>query len=152
MKKLLFVAALLVLTVKPVRADSGIVGQLFDNIKSSITAHILDNATPGYFYDFKNHRQLGGVTSELYVYKHLSLDGGLIRSIEAQGHTIPIANLDVHLGSYLAQFDQVKTLVATLGLNGGLLQYAHIGGWAGKDLTTREYLYGLSGGIRVEFK
>jgi hypothetical protein len=160
MKKYLLVAAALVaFAVKPARADDSLLKQAWDDFKSSATAHILDNAQPGYFYDFKHHVQMAGATTQLYTYRYASLDAGFVKSIQSNvgtglpSHAIPIANLDLHVGSYInAKVPAVATAINKLGLNTGVLQYVVVGAWAGKDLTTKEYLYGVSGGVRVTFR
>lgn len=153
-KLLLFVVAVVALFAKPARADNSL-SLLWDDIKSSATAHILDNATPAYFYDFKNHQQLGGVTSEIYTYRYASLDAGLVKPIDTSAKAIPVGSIDLHVGSYLAQFSEVGAVINNLGLNGGALQYVHIGGWVGKDFAAAQgngWLYGVMGGFRIQFK
>lgn len=127
---------------------------LWQDIKSSSTMHILDNGTPGWFYDYKDHVSMSGVTTEIYKYRHLSGDFGFVKSIDNKGRLVPILGTNIHIGSFLNRFQSVNTAITNLGLNQGLLKYFVAGAWAGHDFNDpmRVIHYGIYSGFRIEIQ
>lgn len=153
MKKLLLVVAALMALAMPVKAeDNNVLSRTWTDLQSNSSFHLFDNGTSAYFYDFKQHESMAGVSTEFYQYRHATLDLGLVKSIENGDHAFPILNANLHVGSYLANVPAVVAGLNVLGLNSGILQYFTAGAWAGRDFSTSEYRYGVSSGLRVEFK
>src|SRR5258708_4176331 len=98
MKKLLVISALLLSAIS-VRAyaDDSIISQIGTNITTKTEGHFLDNGTPGYFYDFKEHKLLAGGTTELLRYRWMTGNFGAIRSVEDHTNVFIITGLNFHL-------------------------------------------------------
>jgi len=152
MKRYLLTLVILVGLCAILKADDSIPKQVWTDIQSSSTLHILDNGTPGFFYDFADHEMMSGATTEIYKYRHFSGDFGLVRSIENRDRVIPIIGVNIHLGSFLARFDTVNQIITNLKLNQGLLQYFVAGAWSGQDFNANKTRYGFYSGFRAEFK
>lgn len=134
------------------KADDSVGAAVWKDIQSSGTVHVLDNTTPGFFYDFADHKMMSGATTEIYTYRHFSLDSGIVRSIENHDHTLPVLATNIHIGSYLATFKPISNAVKNFRLNQGLLQYFVMGAWGGRDFTDHKNRYGFYSGFRAEFK
>lgn len=153
MKKLLLVVAAMLALAMPVRAEDSVLNKLWGDLQTNSSFHLFDNGTPAYFYDFKQHEQMAGLTTEFYQYRYSTLDFGLLKSIDGgTNHVLPVVNANLHAGTYLAKIPAVSSLMSGFGLNAGALQYFTLGGWAGRDFATSNYRYGVSSGFRIEFK
>lgn len=152
MKRLLILLTLVFGSCIMAKADDSIPAQIWADLQANTTSHVLDNGTPGFFYDVSSHKLMSGATSELYTYRNLSLDFGVVRSIENHDHTLPVLGTNLHIGSFLAKFNNVDRLMTKLKLKQGLLQYFVMGGWAGRDFTDHVNRYGFYSGFKAEFK
>lgn len=152
MKKLLILLTFALGYSTIAKADDSIPAQIWADLQANTTSHVLDNGTPGFFYDFASHKLMSGATSELYTYRHVSLDFGVVRSIENHDKTLPVLGANLHVGSYLAKFNSVNRAMTKLKLNQGLLQYFVAGAWTGRDFTDHVNRYGFYSGFKAEFK
>lgn len=153
MKKLMLVVTAMLALAMPVKAEDSVLNRVWGDLQTNSSFHVFDNGTPAYFYDFKQHEQMAGLTTEFYQYRYSTLDLGLLKSIDGgTNHVLPVLNANVHAGTYLAKIPAVQAGLTLLGLNSGVLQYFTLGGWAGRDFATSNYRYGLSSGFRIEFK
>lgn len=133
-------------------AEDSILGQVSSDIVNKTEGHLLDNGTPAYFYDFKDHKLLGGATTELIRYRWLTGNFGVIREVEDHTSVFCVTGLNFHIGSYVAHFKFVDNIMTKMRVKQGLLQYFSVGLWGGQDFTKNEYRYGVYTGFRAEFK
>ena len=119
--------------------------------------HFLDNATAATLYDFNRKEWLAGAMTALYTpqmtlggmsVKPLSLDAGVVQSIEA-GHTaFPFGAVRFHGREMLEQNQSLKDFFSA---RTNLLKYLTCGGWAARDWNIGEYRYGGFVGAETKF-
>lgn len=119
--------------------------------------HFLDNGTAASLYDFNRKEWLGGVMSSLYkpqmsfkgmVAHPLSLDVGVVKSIE-QGHAaFPFGAVRFHGREMLANNEKVKAFFES---RQNLIKYLTCGGWAARDWNIGDYRYGGFIGAEVKW-
>lgn len=125
--------------------------EVWNTLSSKENFHLLDNATPSSYYDFNKKEWLAGATSTLYKVQHVSFDVGIAKSIEQGQQAFPTTAIKFHGGEILSANSRVQDLMATFGLNQGLLQYATGGGWAARDFNIGDYRYGAFLGAELKF-
>lgn len=163
MKKVLIAALLLVACWMPVRAAStsthptdNFFGKVWTDVATNSSFHFLDNLTPATFYDFKQHTLMAGGTTAVYKYRSLSVDGGVVRSIDDQakdnGNAIPILGLNFHGGAFIDSYRAAHNLGSSVGFDQGLLKYLTAGAWGGRDFVQHITRYGVYGGFLLLFQ
>lgn len=143
--------------ISPLRADDSLLQKSWNDLKTNSSFHLLDNLTPGTFYDFKEHVLMAGGTTELYNYRHVSFDVGVVKSIDKStsvvpaSDTLPIVGLKLKVGEWLDTNPALHNLGTSLGLNQGVLQYLTAGVWTARDFVVHENRYGGYTGLQVKF-
>ena len=164
MKRVLIAVALMAALALPVKAAStgtvvavdNFFGKVWTEIKTNSSFHFLDNLTPATFYDFKEHTLMAGGTTAVYRYRMLSLDGGVVKSIDDQAaensNAIPIIGINFHGGTLINNSATLTKAVNSAGFDQGLWKYLTAGGWAGRDFAEHINRYGVYGGFLVLFQ
>lgn len=143
--------------VVPAKADDTLLKKTWTDVQSNSSFHLFDNLTSGTFYDFKEHVMMAGGTTEIYTYKKLSFDLGIVKSIDSPTSTVsptdvlPIVGVKLKIGSVLDAIPALHALAGQMGLQQGLLQYVTAGGWAARDFDLHETRYGGYAGLVATF-
>ena len=122
--------------------------------------HLLDNLTPGTFYDYNQHEWLAGGTSVIYKPHKLafSFEGGITKPIERSDNAMPTFGLNYHLGSVLMQIEPLRDFINKIipdeGKRGLLADFT-FGGFIARDFgvaswrSRKSWRYGPYLGVEI---
>ncbi len=166
MKSLIVVLAVVAALVAPLRAQTApvaaaptqadtLLGSAWTSLYESSSFHLLDNATPAYFYDAIHKESLAGVSTSLYYNSkaYTSLDFGVAGGSSSGTSNVvgfPLIAINFHAGSLIvAKSPVVASLVEASGASSSpVLSNLTFGGWAARDFNAGEWRAGAFSGFR----
>ena len=153
MKKIMIVGLLLVFGVLNVGAETidNKANSMWNKLSASENFHLLDNLTPATFYDLKSGEWFTGGVTSVYTYKHFGLDIGTIKSMQEGGNLIPMAGINIGIGSFINSYSGLKSIIDSYVPDKSLFEQLTIGGWISRDFEMALTRYGLYAGIEIEF-
>lgn len=118
------------------------------------TYHVLDNLTPGSFYDIAQGQWLAGGVTTLYKKYYISADLGAVKPITGDSSgALAMGGLRLYAGEWLVdRVDFFKTLAQSGIITSGLLKYTAIGMWSARDWQAGKWRGGPYGGFEINFR
>jgi len=121
-------------------------------IASAVKAEMFSNLQPASFRDVQHGVWYFGGTTNVYKYKVVSLDVGLIKNSEIQENLFPIGGIMFYGREFLANNPKLAKLSESIDFDKNLLKYINIGFWGGKNFNVSKWMWGFYFGFRIEIK
>jgi hypothetical protein len=115
-------------------------------------AEMFSNLQPATFRDINHGNWYFGGTTNLYKYKLVSFDAGMIKNMENNANLFPIGGIMFYGRELLAKNQNLAKISESINFDKNLLQYINVGLWGGKDFDTSKWLYGFYFGFKIDIK